>query len=227
ERMAQRVRLTAAGRALLPQFQLVINDLSQAVAIAKRVGQGKTGALNIGYGSLTLLHPLFRAAMKQLHETCPDVTLSLFEIPTAQQPKALIEGKIHAGFMHFGPKPARARRSPGPVPQDENVLERLRIQSGGLGVVMPHDHPLASRKSLSLAELSGERFVVVPQSSVSPGYGPLHALCQKAGFQPRIVQEVGSIASQLNLVSVGMGIGLTVTGKNFVYPASLAVIPLK
>jgi DNA-binding transcriptional LysR family regulator len=71
ERMAQRVKLTAAGRALLPQFQMVMSDLSQAVAIAKRVGQGKTGALNIGYGSLTLLHPLFRAAMKAVSRTVP------------------------------------------------------------------------------------------------------------------------------------------------------------
>jgi DNA-binding transcriptional LysR family regulator len=229
ERMAQRVKLTAAGRALLPQFQMIMNDLSQAVAMVKRVGQGKTGALNIGYGSLTLLHPLFRAAIKRFNETCPDVTLSLFEIPSAEQPKALAEGKIHAGFMHFGPKAVlrRARRGAGAVPQDDGALERLRIQSGGLGVVVPHDHALASRKSVSLAELCKERFVVVPNSSVSPGYGPLHALCEKAGFQPRIVQEVGSIASQLNLVSVGMGIGLTVTGKNFTYPVSLAVIPLK
>jgi DNA-binding transcriptional LysR family regulator len=227
DRMAQKVKLTTAGRALLPQFQMIINDLGQAVAMVKRVGQGKAGALNVGYGSLTLLHPLFRAAMKQMHETCPDVTLSLFEIPTAQQPKALAEGKIHAGFMHFGPKPARARRSPAPVAQDETALERLTIQSGGLGVVVPHDHALAARKTVSLAELSKERFVVVPHSSVSPGYGPLFALCQKAGFQPRIVQEVGSISSQLNLVSVGMGIGLTVTGKDFVYPAGLAVVPLK
>jgi DNA-binding transcriptional LysR family regulator len=204
-----------------------MSDLSQAVAIAKRVGQGKTGALNIGYGSLTVLHPLFRAAMKEFHEQCPDVTLSLFEIPSSGQPKALMEGKIHAGFMHFGPKSARPRRAAGAVPQDEAALERLRIQSGGLGVVVPHDHPLASRKSVALAELRNEYFVVVPHSSVSPGYGPLHSLCQKAGFEPRIVQEVGSISSQLNLVSVGMGIGLTVTGKNFTYPASLAVVPLK
>jgi DNA-binding transcriptional LysR family regulator len=220
ERLAQRVKLTAAGRALLPQFQLLVNHLQQAIVLARRVDEGMAGVLNIGYGSLTLLHPLFRAAVKRLHEIAPDVTVSLLEMPTAEQPKALADGRIHAGFMHFGPRaPAQTH--------DGIALERLDLQSGGLGVVVPNDHPLARRKSVGLVDLRDELFVVVPRSSVSPGYGPLHALCQKAGFQPRIVQEVGSIASQLNLVSVGMGIGLTVTGKDFQYPASLAVVQLK
>jgi DNA-binding transcriptional LysR family regulator len=228
-RLAQRVQLTAAGRALLPRCQTIMDDLGHALALAKRVGQGKTGALTIGYGSLTLLHPLFRAAVKQLHETLPDVTLSLFEIPTSEQPKALAEGKIHAGFVHFGPPPGagRKRQALGPPLPDETVLERFRIQTGGLGAVMPVDHPLARRKAVALAELSRERFVVVPHSTVSPGYGPLFALCQQAGFEPHIVQEVGSISSQLNLVSVGMGIGLTVTGRSFAYPSTLSVIPLR
>lgn len=230
ERLAQRVRLTAAGRALLPQFQGLLNDLGHAVALAKRVGEGKTGILNIGYGSLTLLHPIFRAAIKRLHEECPDLTLSLFELPTSTQRKALVDGKIHAGFMHFGPQSVIGKRKRGgsaAAPQEESALDFLRIQTGGLGVVVPVDHALAKRKSVSLADLSDEMFVVVPHSSVSPGYGPLYALCQKAGFQPHIVQEVNSIAAQLNLVSVGMGIGLTVTGKKFNYPPTLAVIPLK
>src|SRR6059058_4154872 len=73
ERLAHRVRLTAAGRALLPQLQAVMNDLNEALATAKRVGEGKSGTLNIGYGSLTLLHTLFRDAIKTFHETYPEV----------------------------------------------------------------------------------------------------------------------------------------------------------
>ena len=56
--------------------------------------------------------------------------------------------------------------------------------------------------------------------------GPLHSLCEKAGFEPKIVQEVGTIAAQLNLISVGMGIGLIPTGRNFTYPPNLSVKPL-
>jgi DNA-binding transcriptional LysR family regulator len=229
ERLAHRVRLTAAGRALLPQLQAVMADLNEALASAKRVGEGKSGALNIGYGSLTLLHGLFRDAIKQFNESYPDVTLSLFEMATSEQPKALAEGKIQAGFMHFGPRPAllRKRRSDGMQAQDDTVLDWFRIQNGSLGAVVPNDHWLAGRKSVTLEELAQERFVVVPRSSSSPGYGPLYALCQKAGFEPKIVQEVSSIASQLNLVSVGMGICLAVIGKNFSYPSSMAVVPLR
>ena len=37
---------------------------------------------------------------------------------------------------------------------------------------------------------------------------------------------IDSISSQLNLVSVGMGIGLTVIGPNFTYPSGVSVVPL-
>ena len=229
ERLAHRVKLTAAGRALLPRLQTVMIDLDDALIMAKRVGQGKTGSLNIGYGSLTLMHSLFRAAVKQFHETYPDVTLSLFEMSTNEQPRALAEGRIHAGFMHFGPgrELLRKRRDDGEEAQEQTALDWILIQNGSLAVAMPKDHPLARRKSLTIADLSNQQFVVVSRSTSSPGYGPLYELCKKAGFEPKIVQEVGTVTTQLNLVSVAMGIGLIPTGRHFTYPPSLAVVPLE
>lgn len=229
ERMAHRVRLTAAGRSLLPQLRSIMVDLEDAFASASRVGNGKSGTLSIGYGSLTLLHTIFREAVKRFNETYPEVTLSLHEMPTTDQPKALAEGRIHAGFMHFGPRSAllRTKSREGVLAQDKTVLEWVRIQNGALGVVMPATHPLAGKPNLTFAELARERFVIVPRSSSSPGYGPLFALCQKAGFEPNVVQEVSTISSQLNLISVGLGIGLAVIGKNFNYPVGLKVIPLR
>lgn len=79
---------------------------------------------------------------------------------------------------------------------------------------------------MTLEDLADEQFVVVPSSSSSPGYGPLFALCQKAGFEPSVVQEVSNNATQLNLITVGMGVGLITTGRNFIYPASISVVPL-
>lgn len=228
ERLAHRVKLTAAGRILLPQLRAVMKDLDAAFVVAKRVGEGRTGALNIGYGSLTLLNSVFRSAIKQFHESYPEVKLSLFEMTTTEQPGALAEGRIHAGFMHFGPgrELLRRKRAETDAGQDQAVLDWIAIQNGGLGVAVPMDHPITRLKSVTIADLGSERFVVVPRSTSSPGYGPLYSLCKNAGFEPQIVQEVGTITTQLNLISVGMGIGLIPTGRNFTYPPNLCVKPL-
>lgn len=229
ERLAHRVKITAAGRALLPRLKAIMNDLDDALIMTKRVGQGKTGSLNIGYGSLTLLHSLFRAVIKRFRETYPDVTLSLFQMSTNEHPRALAEGRIHAGFMHFGPgrELLGMRSDDNEADRDQTVLDWIPIQQGGLGVAVPNEHPIARRKSVTVADLADERFVVVPRSTSSPGYGPLYALCKKAGFEPNIVQEVGTVTTQLDLVSVAMGIGLITTGRNFTYPPSLCVVPLE
>src|SRR5690606_28620952 len=120
----------------------------------------------------------------------------------------------------------RQRRGERDAGQDQAVLDWIRIQNGGLGVAVPIDHPITQLKSVTIADLAHERFVVVPRSTSSPGYGPLYSLCKKAGFEPQIVQEVGTISTQLNLISVGLGIGLIPTGRNFAYPANLRVKPL-
>lgn len=59
ERLADRVKLTAPGKALLPQLRAVPKDLDRALVVTKRVGEGKTGALNISYGWLPLLSSRF------------------------------------------------------------------------------------------------------------------------------------------------------------------------
>ena len=229
ERLAHRVKLTAAGRALLPQIQSVMANLEDALEMARRVGKGKSGTLNVGYGSLTMLNKLFRDAIKQFHEQYPDVNMSLVELSTSEQSKALAEGRIQAGFMHFGPTYAlkSKQRTDGVSGQDETVLDWYEIQTGNLGVAMAMDHRFAQRQSLSIAELNGEPLVVIPRSSVSPGYGPIHALCQQSGFEPRVVQEVASTYSLLNMIGVGLGIGLVVMGKGFSYPPNVCVIPLE
>jgi DNA-binding transcriptional LysR family regulator len=227
ERLAHTVKLTAAGRTLLPQLVRVMDDLNEAIVLTKRVGQGMTGTLRIGYGSLTLMHSIFRAAVKQFRESHPEISLSLVEMSTSLQPKALAEGKIDAGFMHLGPNPHPGkRRTEINMEREGIVLDSVCIQTGSLGVVVPHDHRLARRKSLTLEDLANEWFVVVPRSSSSLSYGQLYSFCQAAGFEPNIVQEVSTIASQLNLISVGIGIGLAVMGRNFAYPSDLTIIPL-
>jgi DNA-binding transcriptional LysR family regulator len=229
ERFSQHVKLTAAGRVLLPRFVQVMDDLGEALVFTKRVGQGKTGRLDIGYGSLTLMHSIFRAAVKQFHEIYPEVTLSLCEMSSALQPNALAEGKIQAGFMHFGPNQGLfgKQRTEGNPAWDETALDFVHIQTGSIGVAMPLEHRFANREFVTLEDLADERFVLMAPSSCSPSYNELCALCKRAGFEPRIIQEVTTIASQVSLISAGMGVGLAITGNGFSYPDDVSIVPLK
>jgi DNA-binding transcriptional LysR family regulator len=228
ERLAGHVHLTAAGKTLLPHFVRVIDELRESLAIAKRVGQGKTGTLAIGYGTLTLMHSIFRAAVKQFRESYPDVTLSLVEMSADLQSRAIANEKIQARFMHIGPSsdPIRKRHTEIISSRDGTVLDVIHIQKNRLGVAVSTDHRFATRESVSFEELAEEQFIIDPRSTSSPNYGQLYALCQKKGFEPNVVQEVGTIASQLNLISCGMGIGLAVVGKGFSYPSSLSIVPI-
>src|SRR5260370_38533909 len=55
ERLAHRVRLTAAGRALLPQLQTNMNDLDDAFVMTNGVGEGNGGTLKQRYGWANVL----------------------------------------------------------------------------------------------------------------------------------------------------------------------------
>lgn len=226
ERIGHRVKLTEAGQIFLPQLQAILADLKDALTLTKNVGKGRRGSLSIGYGALALLHPLFVDAIKQFRSSHPEVNLSMFELATSDQPKALAAGKIDAGFMHLGPG-VTGRRARDSLAHADTVLDWFSIQTCGLGVAMPKGHRLARRKSVPLMELAGESFIVVSRSAGGIGYGLPLDLCHKAGFEPRITQEVSSITAQLNLVSVEMGIAAVPVGKHYGYPERLAVVPIE
>lgn len=230
ERNAHRVSLTAAGATLLSRLQRILADLGHAVEITKRVGSGKAGLLNIGYGSLTLLHPIFKAAVQKIHSEHSDVTLSLLEMPGSQQLAALRAGILHAGFIHspasgLGPRQkSRGLNSPF---DDSTEFWHFPIQTGKIAAALPIGHPLSKLVSIKLSDLANEGFIVIPVSSTSPSYGHLASLCMEAGFVARVEQEVTNIATQLHLISIGMGIGLVPMLPRLDYPSNVRIVPLR
>ena len=73
-------------------------------------------------------------------------------------------------------------------------------------MVMPRDHPLARRRSLSPADLAGQDLVATHPRSVLRT--ALEQAMQQAGIQPRIRFEGANGAIACQLVAMGLGIGL-------------------
>lgn len=215
-RKAQKVALTVAGETFLKHAQVILQDLSTAIQTTKRIGEGKLGVLRIGYGSLSLHHPLFRQAIKKMGTLYPDTEIFLQELRSSTQIEEVRSDRLDAGFVFV------AQDSPNtsmPLPDTESIgdLESFLIEQGGIAIAMPKDHPLAGSKSLELRELNQESFIVVRGSLVNP-YFP---------FQPKTVQRVSNIATQINLISVGIGVGLVVLSPGVRYPKDISVVPLR
>ena len=77
-----------------------------------------------------------------------------------------------------------------------------------LVVALPHDHRLATRRSLALGELSKEKFIFTAKQD-APAFSPwLLALCRQARFEPEIALETDRSPSALNYVAAGFGVAI-------------------
>ena len=122
------------------------------------------------------------------------------------------------------------------APISGNGIERIPLRPEPMMVLVSDNHPLASRESVSLEELRGEKFVA--DMNGTPVRASMDALCDKIGFRPDIAYETRSdkdihlgVASGKYIAIVpsvfDSGIGLNgVKGLKISYPHSDAVIAL-
>jgi DNA-binding transcriptional LysR family regulator len=93
-----------------------------------------------------------------------------------------------------------------PVPPASERIETIELASEELFLAVPHEHRLAKRRSVRLAELRDDTFVCLRQ-----GYG-LRTLtdqfCAQAGFTPKIAFEGEEISTLRGLVAVGLGVAI-------------------
>ncbi len=108
---------------------------------------------------------------------------------------AILNGECELGFTLGGGRLTPQR------------LQYIRVQCTRLGAVLPVDHPLAGRDTISLGELSGERFVFP-----NPEIGTLSEyvdFCRQCGFDPEVSCYGYRDDSILFYVSCGKGVALS------------------
>ena len=74
------------------------------------------------------------------------------------------------------------------------------------GVLLPGDHPLASKTNLKLRDLAQTPFVLFPRALNTGFYDRILAAFSQAGVTPRIAEEVWPRANGIGLVRAGLGV---------------------
>lgn len=181
------VRLTAAGAAFLDTAYRTLAELEQGIEYARNVSAGVSGKLTITAISIAYYDSLLNR-LRRFRETYPNVQLTIREMPSASQAKALLAGEADIGFM---------RRLPLPV----GTLEARLLLDEQIVMALPASHPMARFEAVDLREFADEDFVFTPQALGGGYHAQLVALCESAGFYPKVVQEAAQIHTLLGLVA--------------------------
>lgn len=212
ERSRRGTKLTPAGAAILPAVKKFAEQLERLELAVREAATGQRSMLTVGAitsAMMEVLPPLIER-MKAIH---PDVTISMREIDSVEAIPLLQSGDIDLAF-------ARLEGDLGPG------IKSLPLREDRLAIALPKEHPLSTRSRIRLASLSEEGFVMFYRR-VSPGYfDSLLTACRIAGFSPRIVHEVGSVASQIAFVGCGQGVALIPSGMKRMAPNTVVVRPL-
>lgn len=214
ERTARLPRLTDAGRAFLPRARNLLLDLDKAGELARAVGQGLCGSLNISHSSTVPLTGRLLEHLGDYLRTSPDVSMEIAQLSSEGQLAALAEGRLDIGLLRL------------PVLRQHDGLTIEPLFEEPLLLALAPTHELAGRDCIALAELSSQPFISIPHHQRG-GLSYLSAeLCMAAGFFPQPARVVSRKTTQLQLIQAGFGVALLPRCMQDIAPAALRFIPL-
>lgn len=193
EKGSRPLRLTEAGQFLLAHAKPLLDQVRELRAMTQRVGKLER-SLSIGFVASTLYGQL-PEIVRRYRERYPEVEVTLHEMTTVEQLKALKEGRIDVGF--------------GRLKSEDTSIRRILLREERMMVAMSPGHRLAAGEgSLRLVDLVHERLLVYPKSPRPSFADQVLAVFSEANLAPDHVTEVRELQIAIGLVAAGQGISL-------------------
>lgn len=204
ERTRRSVCLTASGRAFLPEARDILQRCVTAASKARYALQGEAGRVVLGY-SAGANHEFLPRVVAAAQQQLPQVDLELREMVSDDQLEALRGERIDLGLIR--------------LPADLQGLKMTCVVSEPMTLVLPRAHPLSRRRrTLQLADLHDEPFIMYQPGDGRYFHEMLQALFHATRVAPRFVQHVRHTHSMIGLVNAGIGMAIV--------PASTALLRL-
>jgi DNA-binding transcriptional LysR family regulator len=214
ERLPRGVKLSAAGKLFLEDARRILQDVSEAVARAARVGLGFSGTLRVGFTENASWRGVVPESFRRFRELRPDAELQVEPSPSLEQLEAIRSGRLDAGFVFN-------------MPKTDPELELLPVAVQHIELAAPRRHPLTKLKRLRLRDLIKATFVWFPRRASPALYDRLMHECFRGGLKsPRIVQEGLDEATILSLVATGLGVGWVLGTARWRCPKSVVIMPV-
>ncbi|MEF2073602.1 LysR family transcriptional regulator [Consotaella aegiceratis] len=191
------IRLTNAGRRLLDDARVAVDQLERAKREAAAAGRGDLGNLKIGVIT-SLASGFLRDLLETYARQQPQISIEIWDGSRKDHISAVRSRGLDVAFL-TGVSVVQGC--------DTAELWRERIH-----LAVPRNHRLASRRRLDWSDLRGERFIV---SRFPPGPEVLDYIVRRTGNYgtcPDIEFQAVQLGTLLNLV--GMERGITVVSES-------------
>ena len=210
----RKVGLTDAGRVLLHEARILVNQSLFTMDAVRRAHAGEYGLVRVGLGSG--LGKKIKQVLLRHAQRFPDVDVHCKDILSTRQNEALLERQIDVGFLR------------PPVDLQRLVSEPLFEEQ--FLVYLNRRHPLARRRKLKLKQLANETLLLYDRHQSTGVFDKTLELYRHAGISPRIIFTATAPFEEAGIIlltsgkGIYMGVGAVLTDPSGA--SEVAAVPL-
>jgi DNA-binding transcriptional LysR family regulator len=194
ERNSRGLRLTDAGEALVRHAEKILARLAEAEAELEAIAGLRGGRLRLATfptaGATLVPH-----AIRAFNQRHPDVELTLRDLEPHESLPLLKAGELDLVLVEDTD-----------VRDADDDVELVHLLDDPMHLVLPVDHPLASKPRVRMADLAGESWIQSTESC--PCRRHVQSACFAAGFEPHVAYESDDFQVVQGLVAAGVGVAL-------------------
>lgn len=192
ERHGPRIRLTPAGKLLLEMSDPLVDGMENLLAtFSAAVSDVSSGPLNIASGESTLLY-ILPELTKHFMDKYPDINVRMHNVTGRDGMSKMRDDSVDFAIGAMDE-----------VPED---LVYYPIYNYKPILIMPIDHPLASAKSVTPADISPHGLILPPRGLST--LNQIDAVFQQHNLPCNVVLEVGGWEVIKRYVELGLGISI-------------------
>ncbi|MDQ2075526.1 LysR family transcriptional regulator [Marinimicrobium sp. ABcell2] len=188
DRVGRQISLTQAGQSLLPNAKRILREVADAErAVADLQGEVR-GTLSMATSHHIGLHRL-PPALRHFTERYPEVKLDLHFLDSEQAYEEVLQGRYELGAVTLAPEP-------------DTRIAGEKVWVDELLFTAAHNHPLAERETLELADLS-------PWQAIMPDAQTYTTRLVRELFDKQSqTLEINMVTNHLDTIKMMLSIGL-------------------
>ena len=210
ERNRRGVTTTPAGDALVRHARLILDQVEQMRGELRSYGTGLKGRIRL-LSNTAGLAAFLPPRLDRFLVAYPDLSIDLYERPSAEIARAILEGRADLGVVAYNAGLA--------------ALQTHLIAQDQLVVVVSETHRISDQESIAFADVVGEPFVGLADAALEAHLGERAARLGRQIYYRIQIRRIENIAM---MIESGVGIAiLPEASAKEMGRLGLAIVPLR